>query len=78
MKDTYTDHQEITATPNPVDADRARQAQTGYGAMAIAASMAGGYREDGKQGPIVTAAKLFCILFAFLAPSLLLIDVALN
>lgn len=88
MKDTYidadTDQPSGTGiiTPNdstdPVAKDRAKQVQQGYGAMSIAVAMAGGYREGGKPGRVVTAAKLFCILFAFLVPSLLMIDVALD
>ena len=78
MKDTYTDADKFTETPSPLDAEREKQIRSGYGAMVIAAGMAGGWRDGGKHGPVVQAAKLFCILFAFLVPSLLMIDVALD
>lgn len=83
MKDTYNEP-ETTTTPaaarpglNPVERDRQRQIQQGYGAMAIAMSMSGGAHEGGKEPRIVTYAKRFLILFAMLLPSLLLIRVVL-
>ena len=87
MKDTYNDG--VIAPPtkttpavnkpglNPVERDRLRQSQQGYGAMAIAMSMAGGAHEGGKEPRIVTYARMFLILFAMLLPSLLLIRVVL-
>lgn len=83
MKDTYNDvdtpEQPITreAQLNPVERDRQKQVQQGYGAMAIAMSMAGGTHEAGKEPRIVTCARMFIILFAMLLPSLLLIRVVL-
>ena len=81
MKDTYDEQVTIT-TPaaeqaglNPIERDRQRQIQQGYGAMAIAMSMSGGAREGGKEPRIVTYAKMFLILFAMLLPSLLLLRV---
>ena len=83
MKDTYNDApsgsavQQENTEYNPVRADRAKQEQKGYGAMAIAASMAGGFHETAKEPRAVTYARMFCILFAMLVPSLLLIRVVL-
>ncbi len=81
MKDTYEELEAPTpavadhTTTNPVEQDRKKQVQQGYGAMSIAMSMAGGAHEDGKEPRIVTYARMFCILFAMLLPSLLLIRV---
>lgn len=83
MKDTFNEQETPNqlvvgiATPNPVEKDRQKQVQQGYGAMAIAMSMAGGAREEGKEPRAVTYARMFCILFAMLLPSLLLIRVVL-
>ena len=56
---------------------RRRREQQGYGAMVIAAGMAGGFHAKGKPGRITVLARNFCILFAFLSPSLLLIKYVL-
>lgn len=87
MKDTYNEvitPPQTKTTPaikqpglNPVERDRLRQSQQGYGAMTVAMSMAGGAREGGKEPRIVTYARMFLILFAMLLPSLLLIRVVL-
>lgn len=87
MKDTYGDPLE-TADTHKFDeryeaaihslalSDRKR-VQQGYASAAIASSMAGGYREKGELPKIVVLARGFCILFAMLLPSLLLIRVVL-
>lgn len=54
-------------------ARRSRE-QTGYATMLVAATMAGGTHEKGKPGRVVRAARAICILFAFSAPSLLVIQ----
>ena len=83
MKDTYTEHENATTETNgnptlsPVEKDRQKMVQQGYGAMTIAMSMAGGTHENSKEPRIVTYARMFVILFAMLLPSLLLIRVVL-
>lgn len=83
MKDTYEELQSPMQTGigeaalDPVERDRQKKVQQGYGAMAIAMSMSGGAREGGKEPRIVTYARMFCILFAMLVPSLLLLEVVL-
>jgi hypothetical protein len=83
MKDTDFEHALTTDAPDysatyqaglrRIEADRHRREQRSYGAMVMAAGMAGGFHEKGKPGRIVVLARSFCILFAFLTPSLLLI-----
>ena len=57
--------------------ERKRKEMQGYAMMTVATAMAGGYEEKYKPGKAVVFARNFCILFAFLVPSLLLIRVVL-
>jgi hypothetical protein len=60
-----------------IKADRTRRAAGGYAVMAAALGYGEGALGTGKFGKISHVAKLFCIGFAFLVPSLLIWDVLL-
>lgn len=72
-------YQDVTkASLAHVDANKKRQEQQSYAVMMVAAGMAGGYQEGGRERPIVNWARNFCILFAFTAPIYLLVTVAMG
>ena len=68
--------QKYIDTVNAINAAKKKREQQGYAAVYMATSMAGGVHEAGKPGPVVVAARTFCILFAFVVPNLLLIRYA--
>lgn len=87
VKDTQFEH-EVTQNSHAhsktyvngvkaINAAKLKREQTSYGAMVMAAGMAGGYGEDGKPGRVTAFARNFCILFAFAAPNLLFIKYVL-
>lgn len=56
---------------NSINANKTRRSASGYAVMAAAIGYGEGSMGSGKFGKISHAAKLFCIGFAFLVPSLL-------
>ena len=75
--DTTFEHSETYLNAVAKIADQKRQKeQRSYGMMLIATALAGGSQTAGQAPRIVVAARMFCILFAFLAPSLLILHVA--
>lgn len=60
-----------------IEARKRRNSARGYAVMAGLMSLEDAAKGTGKMGKIVHATKLFLILFAFLAPSLLVWQVLL-
>lgn len=81
MKDTQFDVENSTEIQqhsqkyidavNAIEAAKKKREQQGYAAVYMASSLSGGVHEVGKPGPIIVAARTFCILFAFVVPNLL-------
>lgn len=62
---------------NEIEAKKRRNSARGYAVMAGLMSLDKGAKGHGAMGKIVHGTKLFLILFAFLAPSLLVWQVLL-
>ena len=87
MKDTNFELERITEADafdaryqkalHSIEMEKKRKEMQSYGMMTLATAMAGGYEEKYRPGKAVVFARNFCILFAFLVPSLLLIRVVL-
>ncbi|TNF64415.1 MAG: hypothetical protein EP307_02875 [Rhodobacteraceae bacterium] len=69
----YTPSQTYLRAVARIEDEKRERERIGYASMAVASAMGGGYDRKGAMAVAATWAQRFCILFAFSAPSILMI-----